>query len=111
MSIRSRHSVRTVLTQRSAKASARGNRTGILITRMPSERNTSSKLVVNLVSRSDQELDGSIAVGQVTHQVAGHLGDERTLRMDGDAEDVRLPTRQFDDEEHVELLQPPPCPR
>src|SRR5664280_1345182 len=52
MSIRSRHSVRTVLTQRSAKALARGDRTGVLITRMPSERNTSSKLVVNLVSRS-----------------------------------------------------------
>ena len=59
----------------------------------------------------DQGLDGSTAVYKVADQVAGDQGDEGTVRMDGAAEDVRLPTRQFDDEEHVELLQPPPCPR
>src|SRR4029450_2327350 len=38
--------------QRSAGAFARGARTGVRITRIPSERNTSSKLRVNLLSRS-----------------------------------------------------------
>jgi hypothetical protein len=37
---------------RSACAFARGARTGVRMTRMPSERNTSSKLGVNLLSRS-----------------------------------------------------------
>lgn len=43
---------RRLSTQRSAWARARGARTGALITRMSSERNTSSKLVVNLLSLS-----------------------------------------------------------
>jgi hypothetical protein len=50
--IRSRHSRRIVPTNRSAKAFARGARTGVRITRMPSGRKTSSKLAVNLASRS-----------------------------------------------------------
>jgi hypothetical protein len=53
----------------------------------------------------DQELDGSTAIHQITDQVASHLGDERTGRMVGDPEDVHLPSRQFDDEEHVELFE------
>src|SRR5664280_2728718 len=53
----------------------------------------------------DQELDRSSAVHQITDQVAGYLGDERTGRMFGDTEDVHLPSRQFDDQEHVELLE------
>ena len=48
----SRHSWRTVLTQRSAKAFALGERTGVRMASMPIEANTASKLVVNLVSRS-----------------------------------------------------------
>jgi hypothetical protein len=43
MSVQSKHSVRTVLTQRSAKAFARGARIGVLMTWPPSVRNTSSK--------------------------------------------------------------------
>ena len=39
-------------TSRSANALARGARTGVRMIRMPSERNTSSKLAVNLASRS-----------------------------------------------------------
>jgi hypothetical protein len=50
--IRSRHSQRTLPTQRSACARAIGARTGALITRIPSERKTSSKARVNLLSRS-----------------------------------------------------------
>ena len=44
ISIRSRHSRRMVPTKRSAKALARGARTGVRMIRMPSDRKTSSKL-------------------------------------------------------------------
>lgn len=43
---------RIVPTKRSAKALARGARIGVRMIRMPSNRKTSSKLAVNLVSRS-----------------------------------------------------------
>jgi hypothetical protein len=46
------HSRRTLPTQRSARAFARGERTGVLITLAPSEVNTLSNAMVNLVSRS-----------------------------------------------------------
>jgi hypothetical protein len=42
--VQSRHSARTVLTHRSAKAFARGARTGVRMTSMPSLANTASKL-------------------------------------------------------------------
>src|SRR6266508_1971621 len=47
-----RHSARTVRTQRSAWALALGARTGVSSTSAPSERMTSSKARVDLVSRS-----------------------------------------------------------
>jgi phosphoribosyl 1,2-cyclic phosphodiesterase len=72
---------------------------------MPSERKTSSKLEVNLVPVPDQELETPAAVSQVPHEIARHLGDESTGRMVGDPEDVHLTSRQFEDEEHVELLE------
>jgi len=53
----------------------------------------------------DQELDGSSSVHQVTHQVAGHLGNEGTIRMISDTENVHFPSREFDDEEHVEPFE------
>lgn len=52
MSRRSRHSRRAVPTNRSATAFARGARTGVRMTSVPSDRNTSSKFVVNFVSQS-----------------------------------------------------------
>jgi hypothetical protein len=51
-STQSRHSSRTVRTQRSANALAFGACTGVVMTRMPSAANTSSKARVNLLSRS-----------------------------------------------------------
>src|SRR5207302_1661216 len=52
MSTQSRHSRRAVPTNLSAYALALGERTGVLMTRLPSEANTSSKEVTNLESRS-----------------------------------------------------------
>ncbi len=51
-SIQSRHSVRTVLTHRSANAFAFGARIGVLRMFTPSERKTSSKGPENFESRS-----------------------------------------------------------
>src|ERR1039458_156136 len=53
----------------------------------------------------DQELEGSTTVSQVPDEVSSYLGDEGAGRMVGDTEDVHLPSRQFDDEEDVELLE------
>ncbi len=52
ISSQSRHSTRTVRTQRSAWAFALGACTGVKTTSAPSERNTSSKLRQNFASRS-----------------------------------------------------------
>ena len=54
---------------------------------------------------SDEELDGAPSFGQITDQVAGELGDEGAGRMLGDSEGMYLSRRQFDDEEHIELLE------
>jgi hypothetical protein len=53
----------------------------------------------------DQELEGSTTVGQILDEVSSYLGDEGAGRMVSDTEDVYLASRQFDDEEPVELLQ------
>jgi hypothetical protein len=53
----------------------------------------------------DEELDGAPSFGEITDEVAGHLGDECAGRMVSNTEDVYFSRRQFDDEEHVELLQ------
>src|SRR5512132_3874772 len=52
ISSQSRHSTRTVLTNRSAMAFACGARLGVLTIRMPALRNTSSNEPVYLLSRS-----------------------------------------------------------
>ena len=52
MSSQSRHSRRSVPTQRSATVLARGARIGVRTTRMPSEAKTTSNDRVNLASRS-----------------------------------------------------------
>ncbi len=52
MRIRSRQSLRTVRTQRSANAFAFGAWIGVRITSIPSERKTSSKARLNFLSRS-----------------------------------------------------------
>jgi hypothetical protein len=52
ISIRSRSSRRRVPARRSQIAFARGDRTGVLITRVPLPAKTSSNAAVNLLSRS-----------------------------------------------------------
>ena len=54
---------------------------------------------------TDEELDGTTSISQVTDQIAGHLGNPGTDWMFGDTQDVDLSAGQFDHEEHVKLLE------
>ena len=84
---------------------ALGYRTGVLITRMPWEANTSSKLAVNLASRSRTRnlMDRPRSSRSPARFRAS--GYEGTGWMVGDPEDLDLPGREVDREEHVELAQ------
>src|SRR6266545_6960122 len=101
----SRHSERTVLTNRSAKALALGARMGVRMTRTSSVRNTSSNGPENFASRVVQEepdrgeplLDG---------EVPSLLRDPRRVGMRRRAHHVHSPRRDLDEEQHIERLQP-----
>ena len=87
-----------------AKPFALGDRTGVLMTSMPSEANTSSKLAVNFVSRSRiRNRNDRAVLGEISCEVAGHLGDKGAGRMIGDTEDVHHSALELDDEQHIEL--------
>ncbi len=95
-----------VPTKRSAKALARGARTGVRMIRMPSVRKTSSKAAVNLVSRSpDQELDALSALAEFVRDVPRLLDHPGSRRVVRDAGDVHLSGVELDEEEDVQLLQ------
>jgi hypothetical protein len=85
--IRSRHSRRTLPTQRSACAFARGAAIGARMTLIPSERKISSKPAVNLLSRSRISNPGAV-------RVSGHAGQMHATML------------EFDEEEHVQASQP-----
>src|SRR6266702_4874055 len=102
----SRHSRRSVPTYRSAKEFARGDRIGVLMIRTPVPASTSSKTVVNLLSRSrDQEPEPGGAFAKVHQQVAGLLGGPFPGEAGGDAQDVHPPCADLDHEEHVQASE------
>ena len=69
----------------------------------PSERNTSSKLAVNFVSRSRiRNLNPAILFSAGTGQVPSDLGDPGAAWMLGHAQEMDSPTPQLDHELHVE---------
>jgi hypothetical protein len=43
----------------------------------------------------DEESDGATSVDEITDQISGQLGDQRTGRMVSDTEDVNLSRREF----------------
>ena len=93
-------------TNRSAKEFARGDRTGVLITRVPFPAKTSSNAVVNLLSRSrirNLNLLGPLA--EVHQEVAGLLGGPGSGRMGGDAQDVHGPGLDLHHEQDVQALE------
>ena len=81
----SRHSWRAVLTHLSAKAFAFGVWVGVLMTRAPSLRSTSSNGRENL-EVPDHEPDVPKPV--LYRQVPGLLGDPGQVRVPGDAQDA-----------------------
>src|SRR5438105_15951960 len=106
MSTQSRHSVRTVRTNRSANALARGARTGVKITSAPSLRNTSSKLPVNLESRSRIRNRTGCFASALRGEVAPLLSHPGAAWRGGDAGKVDTPSLEFDEEQDVDRLEP-----
>src|SRR6266550_8758134 len=97
MRSQSRHSVRTVRTNRSAWAFALGAHTGVGTTRMPSLRNTSSNDAVNFaVAIVDQEPHSLKDAGEA--EVAGLLGDPGVGRVRRAAREVDVAAFEFDEE-------------
>src|SRR4029453_11313884 len=104
ISSQSRHSLRTVRTNRSAHAFACGACTGVWITLIPSLRNTSSKAAVNLLSRS-----------WIRKRIRSRRSVKRRLRacwttqapdgFEGAPGKVNAPAAELDEEEHVEAAQ------
>ena len=87
--MRSRHSRRALPTQRSACAFARGAAIGALISLSPSERKTTSKAAVNLLSRSRIRIRClCFLLGERHRQVARLLDDPGTVGIGGDAGEI-----------------------
>src|ERR1022692_3261414 len=80
------HSRRRVPAYRSAKEFARGDRTGVLMIRMPVPASTSSNIGVNLLSRS--RIRNLKWPARPPRQVAGLLGGPRAGGVSGDAQTV-----------------------
>ncbi len=100
------HSLRTVPTNRSAKAFACGARTAVLMILIPSVRNTSSKLDVNFVSLSpDEDLGRSGTFGKIRGDVASLLHDPLPRWVGGDAGEIDPPGIELDEEQYVEASE------
>ena len=107
MSSQSRHSERTVRTNRSATPLACGVRNGVRTISIPSLRNTSSNPSVNFWSRSRiRKRTGSGRSRQRPSQLAGALDDPRRTGMRCASGQVHATAAQLDEEEDVEPLQP-----
>src|SRR5690242_21643120 len=98
-----RHSRRSVPTNRSANEFARGVRTGVLITRVPFPVKAPSNAAVNLLSRSRiYELEPSGPVAEVQEEVAGLLGGPGPGKVRGDAQDVHGPGLDLQHDQHIQ---------
>src|SRR5213593_2819351 len=104
ISSQSRHSERTVRTNRSAIAFAFGARTGVFTIRMPSLRKTSSKGPLYLLSRSLIKKRTSLSL-KVEAEVSRLLGHPLARRIPSAAGEPDSAVRVRDEEEHVEAAQ------
>jgi hypothetical protein len=92
--------------QRSANALARGDRTGVLITLIPSELNTSSKLAMNFASRSRiKNLTERPRSTRSPTKLRATWVTKTPVGWSVIPRDVHLASRQLDDKEHVELVE------
>ena len=102
----SRHSRRSVPTYRSAKEFARGDRTGILMIRVPLPVNTASNIAVNLLSR--ERIRNSNRAARSPRSM-NRLRACRTVHapggVRGDAQAVHPPGLDLHHEQDVQALQ------
>ena len=80
--------MRIVRTNRSANAFARGDLTGILMASMPIEAKVASEVGRVRVPVADQEPEALAGIFEIRGEVAGDLGDPRSVRVCGDAEQM-----------------------
>jgi len=103
ISTQSRHSLRTVRTQRSAEAFARGACGGVFITSIPrvgeDDVECSGELRVAVTRQVPQRV-GSLV--QVDQQVPRLLGDPRAGGVRAHSDDVHPPGSDLDEEQHVD---------
>ena len=86
-----------VRTNRSAHALARGERTRVPMVSTPIEANTSSKVAVNLVSRSRWR-NRNRRPASSRSEALGHLCDPWVVRVGGGSEDVHDPALHLGDD-------------
>src|SRR5262249_1206965 len=104
ISSRSRHSRRTLPTQRSAWARAFGARTGALMTRMPSERKTSWKSRLNCCCDHGSRTAGGFRRRRAASAGCAPTGP-LTVRIGRDSCEADASGCEFDEEQDVEPLQ------
>ena len=93
-------------TQRSACARAFGARAGALITLIPSERKTSSRSRVNLLSRSRIRNRGSTpSSASCISRLRACWVTQRPVRVRRDPRQMDAPGRELDEEQDIEPLQ------
>ena len=95
----SRHSRRSVPTNRSAYEFARGDRTGVLITRTVFPEKTALNVAVNLLSRS--RIRNLKPLAEIHQEIAGLLGGPGPGWMRGNAQDMDPPGPDLHNEQHV----------
>jgi hypothetical protein len=98
--MRSRQSLRTVRTQRSANAFAFGARTGVRITLIPSEQKTSSKARLNFASRSWISSWNGCSCGQLHDDVPGLLSHPGAVWVGCTGDELEPALCQREEEEH-----------
>src|SRR5437762_13621258 len=102
----SRHSRRSVPTYRSAKEFARGDRTGVLMIRVPLLANISSNAAVNLLSRSRiRNLKWPTRSPRSMSRLRACWAVHAPVGCSGDAQDVHPPVLDLHHEEDVQALE------
>jgi hypothetical protein len=91
---------------RSACALLCGARTAVRITRMSSQRKTSSKLCVNLLSRPRTRKHTGCSRRRASSSGARLLDDPALARIRGHVTKMDAAVRELDEEEHIQAPQP-----
>ena len=99
------HSVRAVRTNLSANAFARGDRTGVWMTRAPTDLKASSKRPTNLASRSGSRKRTARPWSSRVIAMSRACWVARPRRASGHASQEDLTTLEVDEEQHIKPPQ------